>query len=192
MPSSDYLPVVQDVANWLRSRTKDTNGAELGNFTANTRPTAAEVTNMIAMIMDDEIIPDLGEDIDPALWPSAKRVAALRTALAIELSYYPEQVNTNRSPYNQLNTWFTNSLEGLKLAVGLTGEGDLPGSDAVAVYPAWGMGDYPLRPEMYEPMLASGGFWWPTRGLPNDIGPFPGYPYGTPGDQFFWNPVIQR
>lgn len=143
MPSSDYTPDVADVAVFLRTRTRDTNGVELGTFTTATRPTAAEVDAIIAdtvVNMED----DLGVDIDERLWSSAKRVTALRAAMAIEVSYFSEQVAAGRSVYPQLKEWYEEDLDRLNASIIETAEGGDIGSDAGENTPLWGGGDLPF------------------------------------------------
>lgn len=143
MPSSDYTPDVADVALFLRTRTRDTNGVELGTFTDATRPTGTEVSDIIAdtvVNMED----DIGVDIDSRLWSSAKRVTALRAAMAIEVSYFSEQVASNRSVYPQLKEWYEEDLDKLNVAIVETAEGGEPGSDAGEDTPVWGGGDLPF------------------------------------------------
>lgn len=158
MPSSDYTPAVADVALFLRTRTRDANGAELGTFTSATRPTADSVTGIIADTMVN-VEDDIGSDIDPRLWSSAKRVAALRAAMAVEVSYFSEQVAANRSVYPQLKEWYTEDLDKLNVAIVETAEGGDPGSDAGENTPTWSnpmVWDPPFQPRR---TLV---YWWET------------------------------
>lgn len=119
MPVSDYTPQVSDVGAILRARTKTASGSEAGTFNPadaaagdRTRPTAEEVTSLIEDAVSDVqsefgvVIPDApitDENDDPDLYrKSVQRFAALGTALLVELTYFPEQVATGRSPYAQL------------------------------------------------------------------------------------------
>jgi hypothetical protein len=104
----------------LRARTRDTNGAEVGTFTANTRPTDAQVTELIAQSVSD-VSSAVGPDIDAALWGDASYVAALGAALQVELSYFPEQIGTGRSPYEQLKELYDERLKRLEAAVEAAG-----------------------------------------------------------------------
>lgn len=115
MPVSDYTPTVADIGAILRARTKTRGGSEAGTFNPaaaassdQTRPTAEEVTSLIGVALEDITaafgpdVPDApGADVN-AYRNAVKRLAALGTALQIELTYWPEQVATNRSPYSQL------------------------------------------------------------------------------------------
>ena len=106
---SEYTPTVSQVAALLRARTKDNVGNELGEFTANTRPTANEVAKLIEAARHD-VITLVGEDFDPTLWPQARNATLYRAAMFVELSYYPEQINTERSPYIQMKELYESAL----------------------------------------------------------------------------------
>lgn len=169
MPSSDYTPAVADVAVFLRTRTRDTNGVELGTFTIATRPTAAEVEAIIAdtvVNMED----DLGTDIDQRLWSSAKRVTALRAAMAIEVSYFSEQVAADRSVYPQLKEWYEEDLDKLNSSIIETAEGGDIGSDAGENTPLWGGGDLPFTMREGFPLFVGDLSGWST--WPEAIGAF--------------------
>lgn len=110
MPTSEYTPTVDDVAALLRARTRDDVGVEVGTFNEDTSPTADEVTNLIALAVGSVSsavgadIPDAadrddGGDVD-AHRDAAKTLVSLKAAMLIELSYYPEQIDADRSPYN--------------------------------------------------------------------------------------------
>lgn len=160
MPSSDYTPAVADVALFLRTRTRDTNGVELGTFTSATRPTSAEVTALIAdavVNMED----DFGADINPRLWSSAKRITALRAAMAVEVSFFSEQVAANRSVYPQLEEWYKGDLDQLNTAiVEDTDAGGIEGAAGMSDLPAWG------NPIAWDPPFVprrTVKFWWGGR-----------------------------
>lgn len=112
MPSSDWEAQISDIGSILRARTKDVNGKELGTFTADTRPTGEEVTNLILTATGD-IVDEHGANLPPDLWPQARRLSALGTAMLVELSYFPEQVATGRSPYEQLKALYDAAWERL-------------------------------------------------------------------------------
>lgn len=146
MPVSDYTPEVPAVAAFLRARTKTEGGEEAGTFNPaaywtdnsgrGTRPTAEQATEQIANAIGD-ISGIVGEDIDERFHEPAKRVVALRAALLIELSYFPEQVATGRSPYAQLKELYDEAWGNLKSALGIdTDEGVVVPTDAG--YPSYG------------------------------------------------------
>lgn len=125
MPLSDYTPEVVDVAAVLRTRTAGEYGVEAGDFTAQTRPTAAQVTSIIGLAVGDVGI-RVGADLPEVLWPTARSLAVLRAAMKVELTYFPEQVATGRSPYAQMKEQYDEGIAALVTAaaqqVGAGGE----------------------------------------------------------------------
>jgi hypothetical protein len=96
-------PTVDDVARLLRARTKDQFGNEVGTFDADTRPTADQVDEQIDASFTTIAIrlPPVAQLADELL-PALAAVVALHAACLIEKSYFPEQVNSDRSAYAQL------------------------------------------------------------------------------------------
>jgi hypothetical protein len=107
-------PTVDDVALLLRARTKDQFGNEVGTFDDDTRPTAAQVEEQIdaafALILTRLPSP---EQLADELLPAVASVVAYRAALRIEKSYFPEQVRSDRSAYDQLLAEYLLDLEAL-------------------------------------------------------------------------------
>jgi hypothetical protein len=108
---------VQDVANILRARTVSTNGAELGSFSSATRPTDTAVTDLITAACNDVIDAIGNTDVPTDLQASAGSLAAIGTAMLVEMGYYPEQVNTGRSIYPQLALQYKDKLNRLQNAI---------------------------------------------------------------------------
>lgn len=144
MPVSDYTPTVDAVAAYLRARTKTVGGAEAGTFNPaasptqdQTRPTAEQVTTTVQDYLGG-LSPIIGADIDATYLPLANRVAALGSALLVELTYFPEQVATGRSPYAQLKELYDELLANLYSALGIAqGEDDVVVPED-AGYPSYG------------------------------------------------------
>lgn len=113
-PAPTGRPTVQDVANLLRARTKDDFGNEAGTFTDSTRPTSMAVDAHIdaAVALVGTRLPSL-DVIDVDLLPAVANVVAYRAALRIEKSYFPEQVMSDRSAYEQLRQEYLDDLEAL-------------------------------------------------------------------------------
>lgn len=92
-------------------------GKELGTFTEATHPTAKQVTEKItsaASIVGGR----LGQEVnDPSLLLFARNVVALRTAMLIELGYFPEQANQDESAYKELKELFDEELPALIAAL---------------------------------------------------------------------------
>lgn len=105
-----WAPTVADVGALLRARTKDANGAEVGTFTAATRPTGDEVATLI-LNGCAAVAVVAGWELPVELQPQARNLAAINTACQIEEGYWPEQVNSDRSPWQQLWTRYTAGLD---------------------------------------------------------------------------------
>ena len=123
MTTDPFIPTVADVAALIRARTKDTNGNEVGTFTADTRPTDAQAQEAIdhALAALHEKVGEVGD-----LCADVARMAATYGAAAeIELSYFPEQARTDRSPYTYLLTRYDALLDGVVQCV----LGNLPSDD---------------------------------------------------------------
>lgn len=117
VPSSD------DVATLLRARTKDLDGNEVGVFNDYTRPTGTEVDRIIAMAYA-EIAALAGAAISAQCGGTATWLTTLRAAMWVELSYWPEQVRSDRSVYAELAEQWTQGLPLLRECVA----GNLPDS----------------------------------------------------------------
>lgn len=131
-PPFPYSPTVADVASVLRARTKDIHGNEFSEFNEETRPSDTEVEKMIGMAAS-HLISRYGPDVPQSHHTSVNFVTSLLAAKLIELSYFPEQINTERSPYIQLNALYMEMLEQLdeSLAEEMPVPGEGPG------YPVW-------------------------------------------------------
>jgi hypothetical protein len=125
VPTSDWVPGLTDVGAVLRARTKDDVGNEIGTFTVDTRPTGAEAQLLIQQAVS-AVSMVIGADLPSKCWDDARYVSALGAALRAELTYFPEQINTGRSPYPQLKQLYDDTLKQLLTAVEAAG-GDTPG-----------------------------------------------------------------
>src|SRR5215471_17391851 len=90
-----WRPTVDDVAALIRARTKDASGNELGTFTSATRPTDAEVEQLITNGCA-KVATLVGWTLPSDAEAEANHLAALWTACEVEQSYWPEQVRTER------------------------------------------------------------------------------------------------
>jgi hypothetical protein len=100
-----WRPTVDDVAALIRARTKDASGNEVGTFTPATRPTDAEVEQLITNGVA-KIASYVGWTLPADAEPEASHLSAIVTACEVELSYWPEQVRNDRSAYQQLWAMF--------------------------------------------------------------------------------------
>jgi hypothetical protein len=135
MPVSEYTPTVAEVGALVRARTVDAGGNETGTFSNTTRPSEAEVLNLINDCVQEcysffgQDIPDsLGEEKN-ALRNSAKRCVSFGAAALVELSYFPEQVGTNRSPYKMYQERYEKGHKVIAKSISDIEAGDEPGKD---------------------------------------------------------------
>jgi hypothetical protein len=119
----------------LRARTKDSNGNEVGTFDDDTRPTADQVEEQI-----DAAVALVGMRLPPtdtlpvALQPAVAALVAYRAALRVEKSYFPEQIRSDRSAYEQLKEEYTDDLTALQEALaGSGGAGELVAYDIASI-----------------------------------------------------------
>lgn len=118
------FPTTADVAAILRARTKDLAGVEVGDFTADTRPTADEVARLIVQAYA-EVTGQSGTFLHPRCAGGATALIVIRAAMWVELSYFPEQVRSDRSVYQELAEQYTAGMPGLLTCV----EGNVPGAE---------------------------------------------------------------
>jgi hypothetical protein len=114
-----WLPTPEDVAAILRARTKDDTGAELGEWTDATRPTFDEVETLI-VVASEFVVASAGEVADRCEG-AAHNATRLHAACLIELSYFPEQIRSERSPYAELRILADQALADLRSCAGIGG-----------------------------------------------------------------------
>lgn len=122
MPISDYTPSVAQVADQIPTRTKDQYGNEVGTFNSNTRPTDTQVSRLIGEHVGD-VANIIGADIPSELFADANTAVAERVAMAIEMAFFPEQVNSDRSPYKQIKEQYEEDIARLSRQVQIIAEG---------------------------------------------------------------------
>lgn len=109
---------INAVAAILHARTKDDVGNELGVFTSATRPTAAQVTDLLIRAKRSVVnVIGTAEPCTADLAADAANLIHLRAAMMVELSYFPEQVASNRSHYEQLKALYDGDIVTLAEAV---------------------------------------------------------------------------
>jgi hypothetical protein len=150
-------PSVAEVAQILRARTKTMEGREEGTFTEETRPNAEQVEEEIdtALALVAVRLPFSWSDI----YSSAIRaLVAYRAALRIEKSYFPEQVRSDRSAYEELRQEYLDDLEALMDAFSGSSDGGPAGAEGhrawsertptfLRVYGQWPWEDHWPEPE---------------------------------------------
>lgn len=97
------------VGRLLRARTKDSAGHTLGEFTNDTIPTSAQVRLLVQDAMEDVFI-TAGENFQTATEPAAWVLIAIRAAMLVELSYWPEQTTNEDSSYARLRDQYNDGL----------------------------------------------------------------------------------
>jgi hypothetical protein len=103
-----WYPSLDRIAAIIRARLKNRLSGEDVTWSDSTRPTAAQVRELIPVASVD-ILPCIG---DPTALPvkyhdAVSAVVAIRTAMLIELGFFPEQVAADRSAYNEYVTFYT-------------------------------------------------------------------------------------
>lgn len=105
--SESWYPSTSDVAALLTARTIGASGQEVGDFTNDTRPTYNQVNKLIEQAASFVKAGVVGscttlDDVQEPL----RSLTALRTAMSVEISYFPEQVGTETSPFEQLRLMY--------------------------------------------------------------------------------------
>ena len=118
---ADYTPTVQEVASYIRSRTRDQYGNEAGTFNEDTRPTGVEVAELIA-VAEGLVVPALGR-FPESLAASARSLIALCAAILVEGSYFSD--SQEGSQVENLETRFDKALEGFQTAVNRNAPNDV-------------------------------------------------------------------
>jgi hypothetical protein len=132
-----WSPGVDDIGVILRARTVTKNGAVVGTFNAYTNPTDIAVMSLIndaSSDVQDAIGPEV--NVPPSLYSSAEDLASIGAAMMVELGYYPEQVNSGRSPYPQLEKQYDDKLKRLQNAIVSLG-GERPTDEAMSPFGAF-------------------------------------------------------
>lgn len=154
------IPTLVQVAALVASRTKG-EFVELGTFSGETRPTDVQVQDLIERSARQvylrvgayQRIPPVPADGGVDLQAAAVDLVALRASLWVEQSFFPEQVKSDRSPYQQLYQAWMDDLAALVQAVQealANPEGPQAGED-VGVY-----AQFPAAPLPYGSPFASG------------------------------------
>jgi hypothetical protein len=113
--SDEYLPEASDVASILRARTYNDESKLEGEWSTETRPTLDQV---IALIQRSyvEVAARVGQVIEEEspYFDYAKNVVAIRAAMWVELSYFPEQSDEDRDTvYKELKELYAEELGNL-------------------------------------------------------------------------------
>lgn len=142
------VPTVDDVGALLRARTQDSHDDEIGTFNTETRPTGAEVDRIIAqahnvILNSTGNLDELSCSGAESIREGAKYLTSLLAACLIELSYFPEQVKSDRSPFQQYYDIFTGEIAGMPALVEAASEcrgGEVEATDG----PNWASWWFPV------------------------------------------------
>lgn len=130
---ADWAPTVADVGALLRARTRTDAGVELGTFTADTRPTATEAESYIDDAVNEVLLQVPSEiDIPARLESAANRLASLRAAMAVELSYNPDRTEEG-SAYARLKELYDQGMVVFLAAMDTAGVDDTPFGDFATI-----------------------------------------------------------
>ncbi len=83
-------PSVQEVAALEHTRTTDDTAAEVGDFTANTRPSRIQAEALIDLALE-LTLSDLPDYLPESIYARIQQAVALKAAVLVETSYYREQ-----------------------------------------------------------------------------------------------------
>lgn len=133
MPISEWTPTTADIAALLRARTRDASGAELCEFSADTRPTKEQVASVVQRAAE-EISGRIGDEVPASKHGLARSAVAYLAAYLIEISYYPEQAAEGRSPADHLERKYREAVQAIEHAAG---RGAQIGAVSVATSPPW-------------------------------------------------------
>lgn len=116
--SETWWPSTADVAALITARTIGASGEEIGDFTDETRPRADQVDAIIEQSASIASAVTGGLDLPVGVAQDAMRsLIALRSAMSVELSYFPEQVGTDSSPFDKLRDMYRDEFDRVTAAV---------------------------------------------------------------------------
>lgn len=114
---SEITPSLADVAALIHARTKDRFDNWKGTFDANTQPTATQAQALIdrsAKVVSLEL--GVPHSTMGSLIEQAKSVVAIRAAWQIEISFFPNQVETGDSAADHLRQMYEADIASLAMA----------------------------------------------------------------------------
>jgi len=109
-----WLPTVSEVGDRMAARTWD-GTVQVGTFTADTTPTAWQVTRLIQDAAG-VVLAALGTPPEPQ-YRVAKYAVICRTAMAIERGYYPTDADESDAAYTRWGTEYQTAHDALAAAI---------------------------------------------------------------------------
>lgn len=119
--TGDFVkPTVEDIGALLRARTQNDDDDEIGTFDDTTRPTGEEVDRIINMATSVVLsrtgslnTPPMICDTAADLRTNAQTAVSMLASMLVELTYFPEQVASNRSAYEDYRDLWTSMMTSL-------------------------------------------------------------------------------
>lgn len=99
----------------LHART-NAGGIELGTFTEETRPNRDQVIELLEQAAGD-LDSRIPVEVPSKYEATVRRLVALQAASLVEASYFPNELDTDRSAYRQYQAMYLNGVEALRQAV---------------------------------------------------------------------------
>jgi hypothetical protein len=132
---NSIVPTLSQVAALMRSRTvvEGTAGTELGTFDSTTRPTDVEANVLIdqAVLMVEN---STGQAIPEQFFGQVRTIVAIQAAMLIELSFYQNEIASERSTLPMFQLLLKNGLSGLINALNMnTPDSTNPGFFAIPI-----------------------------------------------------------
>lgn len=137
----ELLPDVDAVGALLHDRTVDDDSAEVGTFTANTRPTASDVRSLIAEAANDVAMAVGTKFTDAKQRRAARSLITLGASLLVELSFFRDQLRNDSEAYDRAKDLYDERTKRLIEAVAESGEGG--DGDSVATHGFLPTGTFP-------------------------------------------------
>lgn len=118
------MPEIADIGALLHARTY-VEGIEIGTFNNDTRPTADAVERLIEIAADD-VAARFGRPIPVEYEEDTKHLVALQAASLVEASYFPDQLDSDRSAYRQYTAMYLSGIEGLRARISQASRASVP------------------------------------------------------------------
>jgi hypothetical protein len=164
-PDKFYPPTVDEVGALLRARTQNDDDDEIGTFDDTTRPTGEEVELIIAQATSIVLgrtgsvdSPPMTCDMAPDIRTNAQTCVTMLAVILIELSYFPEQVRSDRSAYEDYRSLWNDQMRFL-----IDAAAECRGGEILPDQGGQGQGEgYRYGPSYAFPVDAGGLVGWQT------------------------------
>jgi hypothetical protein len=116
VPAADFRPTVRDIGARLGGRTLTEQGDRIGEFNAETFPTAQSVDSIIGDALNI-VASAIGEELEEKFWDMAKAAVISYACMEIEAGYYPETTSQADSSYASFRTRFQDQITYIEKAL---------------------------------------------------------------------------